>query len=139
MTAKLIFRNEASLEENFEFSYFKHHIQNEMGQGEVGVITFSEKSIPVFGVHTLGSCDLTRKVKVCAFRNEGWGRFLHLKNAILAFSSFGVASLSLLTNQISSLLSRILGGLTSCAWNGFGSPNLLLVSFLPTELDRREH
>lgn len=55
MTAKLIFRNEASLEENFEFSYFKFHIQNEMGQGEVGVITFSEKSIPVFGVHTLGS------------------------------------------------------------------------------------
>lgn len=46
VTAKLIFRNEASLEENFEFSYFKYHIQNEMGQGEVGVITFSEKSIP---------------------------------------------------------------------------------------------
>ena len=37
VTAKLIFRNKASWEENFEFFYFKYHIQNEIGQGEVGV------------------------------------------------------------------------------------------------------
>ena len=78
---------------------------------------FSEKSTPVFGVDTYSSYDLTRKVKVCAPRNEDRARFLHLKKAVLGFSSFGIASRSLLTNQISPLFPRILGGFTSGVWN----------------------
>ena len=86
VTAKLMHRHKASAEGNVKHSYFKYHIQNDIGQGRIGVWNILWRiNVEELVVYTRKlSCDLVTKIKFSAPRNEGRGIILYLKNAMLA-------------------------------------------------------
>ena len=105
-------RHKADGEGNGKHSYFKYHIQNDIGQGRVGVWYILWKiNVEELVVYTRKlSCDLLTKIKVSALRNEGRGRILNLKNAVLAlFLSLSCLSFCLNTSDQSYLPQDSLG------------------------------
>ena len=140
VTAKLMYRHKASAEGNVKSSYFKYHIQNDIGQGRVGVWNILWRiSVEELVVYTRKlSCDLLTKIKASAPRNEGRGRILYLKSAILAlFLSLSCLSSCPNTSDQSYLPQDSLGTHIWCMkwiWILYSAADLL-----SAKLDKCEH